>query len=206
MRRENKRKIAAAEIAQRLHNLRMMAMTGDGVSAKILGDLGVKQALVGALAGAGDAGFGVGDNDGVGAQQAFFDQRQKPQFDGGRVAAGAGDELRFGDLGAVGFDQAINGARQKMRRGVRFVMAGENGGVAQAEIRRQIENDKAAIEQRRRFAHRDSVRGGEKGGVDAARPIALRGRKQNLAGARRSRLPHDIGKFLSGAGARDDGC
>ncbi len=86
-----------------------MAMAEDRVGGEVVGGVHEVGLGGGALAGAADAGLRVADDAVFEIDQAGLQQGREREDDGGRVAAGIGDEARLGDLRRVQLGRAEDG-------------------------------------------------------------------------------------------------
>ena len=141
--REAHRHRPAGGEAEFLLHFGHVAVMADAIGVHRLGDFGEEIGFLQAAAGARDARQRV-DGDALGRDRAGLQQRQQRQQHRRRVAAGAGDEVGAGQCGAGEFGEAIDGARQQVRRRVRpAVPMGIGVGVLQAEIGGEVDDLRA---------------------------------------------------------------
>ncbi len=112
------------------------------------------------------------------------DQRTQGENHGGGVAAGVGDEMRAGDLGAMQFRHSVDGLRLNRgcnRRAV--VLEGIDGAIGcfvQAPCAAEIDDAQAVRQSLRHPFARLLVRRGEKQNLDAAVGEQLPGKRLEL--------------------------
>ena len=125
--------------------------------------MGLRQLASGAAEAAGRA-----DDEACGVDEPFAQQWHQRQDHAGRVAAGAGDQARGGQLVAVDFGHAVDRLGQQSGRGMRLAVGGGvDRRVAQPEVGAQVDDAQAGIEQWQREFMRQSVWQGEEGDVAA---------------------------------------
>ena len=101
-------------------------------------------------------------------RQAIERERREAEDRGGRIAARAGDEVRAGDLLAVELGQPVDRVAEEVGRAVLAVPLGVGAGVAQAEVRAQVDDLHPALVQLGDGRRAGAVRVGDDRGVDVA--------------------------------------
>src|SRR6185437_2125077 len=116
------------------------------------------------------------------------DERREAKDDGGRIAAGVGDEPRGFNLGRVELRRAIDGLGLQLRGAVRVrivqLIDGAVVGVAQTPGGGEIDNADVVRESDGRELSRLLVRQGEKEEVDTLFGERVPGEGNNLGGVR----------------------
>ena len=113
---------------------------------------------------------GTGHSDIGDIDQAGFDQRNERQQDRSGIAAGRTDKLGRAYGLAVQLGQTVNGLGEQLWRGMLLAIKFPvNPGVAQTEIRTQVDNPLACLPKRHGILRRQTMREGEK---EKLRPAA----------------------------------
>ena len=192
--------VLAGGLGDLLLDLRRMAVLADRVGRQALAGLGEEEVLLEAAAGAGDAGLGV-DDDVADVDLAARRERQQREQRRGRVAAGAGDEPRVADGGAVVLGEPVDRLGLKVHRLVLVAVPGLVGlGVAEPEVGRHV--DELDLRVLRKHRPGDLLRGAvgqaAEDGVDAA-PVGVLdgGEARQLDEAE---MREDLGHGLAGMG------
>ena len=100
------------------------------------------------LAGTAGSGLAIAYHAGIGRDPACVHEGTKSENDGGSVAAGIGDEARFGDFRCVQLGDAVNGFAKPSRvRSRELVPGGERFSVTETEGTTEIDNAEVRVEQ-----------------------------------------------------------
>ena len=172
----------------------------------VLVQLGEQVLRLQLAAGARDARLRV-DHDAARLDQPFAQEGGEREDRGGRVAAGDRHQLGLAQRLAVQLGDAVDGARQQIGRRVLAVPLPVDGGVAQPEVRREVEHGDAGLAQRRHRGRGGRVRERGEGELDLARELGGvgRGREAQIQHPAQGRegVAHRLARALLGRHHRE---
>ena len=173
MRHEHEAYFTFCHLRQSLPDLRPVAVALHVVGDEIVRRLGVAEMQFCLASSAAHARLRVGDKM-LEIHGTALHERQEAELNGRRIATGICHQPRAGDALAVHFAKAVDRLAHELGRAVpHLVPALPFGDVAQAKIGREVDDPRAALEQRARLVHRYPVGRGEENDVAGAERVGV---------------------------------
>ncbi len=140
-----------------LDRLGMMAMPGHAVRLEVVRRLGEEKAHLRLASRAGGARLAIGDEMPA-VDDAGLEQRHEAELHRGRIAPGVADDARLPDFFAMEFGQAVHRFLEEIgTRVLQLVPLLEHRDVADAEVRREVDDLHAGADELARLRHGHAV-------------------------------------------------